>query len=59
MESKVTLDTHSLVWFLDKDLRIRLSNRALQEIRKATSRSFQFPSHNFVSIYQSQVSRGI
>jgi PIN domain nuclease of toxin-antitoxin system len=36
MGAKVTLDTHSLVWFLDKDLESRLSKRALQTIRKAT-----------------------
>jgi PIN domain nuclease of toxin-antitoxin system len=37
MDSKVTLDTHSLVWFLDKDLKSRLSIRALQTIREATA----------------------
>jgi PIN domain nuclease of toxin-antitoxin system len=37
VESKITIDTHSLVWFLDKDLQHRLSNKALNAIREATA----------------------
>lgn len=32
---EITIDTHSLVWYLDKDLNKKLSNRALSTIKKA------------------------
>jgi PIN domain nuclease of toxin-antitoxin system len=36
MVPKITLDTHSLIWFVDKDLRKKLSSNALKAIREAT-----------------------
>ncbi|MBM3211657.1 type II toxin-antitoxin system VapC family toxin [Candidatus Poribacteria bacterium] len=37
MEPKITVDTHSLVWFLDKSLQHRLSDKALNAIREAAA----------------------
>jgi PIN domain nuclease of toxin-antitoxin system len=42
MVFKITIDTHALIWYLDKDLSHRLSDRALQTIRKATESGLVF-----------------
>jgi PIN domain nuclease of toxin-antitoxin system len=42
MVFKITIDTHALIWYLDKDLIYRLSNKALQTIRKATENGLVF-----------------
>jgi PIN domain nuclease of toxin-antitoxin system len=42
MDSKITVDAHSLIWFLDADLKYKLSDSALKAIRKAQEGSVVF-----------------
>ena len=42
MDSKITVDAHSLIWFLDADLKYKLSDSALKAIRKAQEESLVF-----------------
>jgi PIN domain nuclease of toxin-antitoxin system len=39
MDTKITVDAHSLIWFLDVDLKYKLSDSALKAIRKAQEES--------------------
>lgn len=39
MDTKITVDAHSLIWFLDVDLKYKLSDSALKAIRKAQQES--------------------
>jgi PIN domain nuclease of toxin-antitoxin system len=39
MGSKITLDAHSLVWYMDEGLRDRLSSAALEAVREAEKRA--------------------
>jgi PIN domain nuclease of toxin-antitoxin system len=42
MDSKITVDAHSLIWFLDADLKYKLSDSASKAIRKAQEESVVF-----------------
>jgi len=42
MDTKITVDAHSLIWFLDADLKYKLSDSALKAIRKAQEESVVF-----------------
>ena len=42
MDTKITVDAHSLVWFLDADLKYKLSDSALKAIRKAQEESLVY-----------------
>jgi PIN domain nuclease of toxin-antitoxin system len=39
MDTKITVDAHSLIWFLDVDLKYKLSDPALKAMRKAQQES--------------------
>ena len=45
MDSKITVDAHSLVWFLDADLKYKLSDSALKALRKAQEESVIYPNN--------------